>query len=520
MNVDRIAEDYKIVSGEWKKKSCSNKDTVAAYFGDYDSSDVFYEIADTHGEIALDEYTDFVSSIYFPENGSWLGIMTDVSDKNNIEEANELRRLFNEELINHRFYSHMSDMVRNGAMYRNSVLNITNIGELNLNIVDGNNISLSPEKGEGRKRVYIEDHLTIAELIEDFSGEVIDRYRSDYLGDGSPDQMKQAELMTYKTVITGVIPTESVIFGTGKHDKYKYIKIYLVLDNGEYFQITNEKEGTKGFYSFPLLNYSHRGRRSLAEKALTYALNANRYEMQRSERGEIENYPTMVLDKQTLMENQYSLGARGIVGIGKGETPPSILQTTGQSSITRDDIQDAHAQIDRVFKADLIRRTQITSVSNFQGAELMLAAIKATAFSCYDLINVSNDAIRRIADILIDTSKNKRFRELLRKYRDQIFSVGIQNRIEKLEKVAKIGRFMQSFAPYAQAKPSSTQILSGDGAGISLAAAMDLPDVLASQDEINAERQKAAEQQRQNQLQQQQESAAKVAVDEAKAQGE
>ena len=284
----------------------------------------------------------------------------------------------------------------------------------------------------------------------------------------------------------------------------------MLLDGGDYHFITNKEEGVTGFHSFPLLNYYYQSKRSLAEIALPYVMNANRYEMQKSERAELENSPPIVMDKRTLSANQFSLGVRGIIGTQADEVQPSILQTTGSSSITRDDIQDAHAAIDRIFKTDIVRRTQITAINNFEQAEYMMKAIEATALACHDIINVANDAMKRICDILSKTHEDKDKKRLIRKYKNSAYSVGLQNSLERCKRILGTGRFLQSAVPLIQARPSAAQMLSADRGLLSLAADMGVTHLIASEEEVNAERQAAAQQAQAQQAQSQQEADAKT----------
>ena len=511
--IERIIEDFKLVQTNWMGKQTRESDTIAAYFGDSDNIDMYYSIADTYAEVALDEYTDFVTNVFFPLDGSWIGVEVDDPKKEDIENAKRFRSIINKELTDRRFYTYINDMIRKGACYRTSLLEIDDINGLNFNIIENDDIYVSFEKGEGGKRAYARSPKTILEIIEGFDGDIIKELQEEYMSEG---EVKQDQLMAYRDIIVCVIP-ESKFFGTeGKMGNYKYRLVYLLEVDGAFYEVENKKQKGKGWYTFPFLNYSYRGRRSLAEKALPYALNANRYEMQRSERGELENRPPMAVDKRTLMENQFDFGAGGLTGISRDEVVPSTLQVQGQTSIVRDDIQDAHRVIDRVFKVPLIQRTELTAVSNFEASEIMLKAIESTALNCYDIINVANDALKRSCDIIIKYAGNEVDKDLLKSFKEKMVAVGLLTKLEKLKAVKGFGRFMQTAAPYIQAKPSSAQIISGDGTLINLAYAMDLPQVLATEEQVNKEREEAAQRQQQEMGMKQDESGAKLAAAESK----
>ena len=89
--------------------------------------------------------------------------------------------------------------------------------------------------------------------------------------------------------------------------------------------------------------------------------------------------------------------------------------------------------------------------------------------------------------------------------------MGLQNRTKKLQKIAKLGRYAQTIVPYAQLKPTTRQIISGDSVALTLAESMNLPEVLASNEEVNRERQQTAAAQQQNQQNTQAETDAKLA---------
>ena len=173
MKIDRIISDYKAVWGNHLENKCGKEETIAAYFGDSDEDSVLYTLADNSGEIALSEYTNFVSNSYFPIVGSWIAFEANISRPDEVAETKELRHLFNDTLINSRFYQTVTRMIREASAYKNATVDISDINGLNFDLVTGKDIAISPERGDSLKRAYAHTTFTVQELIDGFDGEYI-----------------------------------------------------------------------------------------------------------------------------------------------------------------------------------------------------------------------------------------------------------------------------------------------------------------------------------------------------------
>ena len=488
--VQRIESDYQTVFAGWQECQSTQTQSIAAYFGDTNSNDLIYELADTSGAVALQEYADFCTESYFPITGEWIGIKGNIKDAESVKEANRLRELLNEEFINCKLYENLNSLIREGAAYKNAILNIDQGNGLSFDIVTREDVIVSKEKGDGNKRCYYKKYYTVAELIEQFQGDEVEELASALRDDRN---VEAHMLSRTETVIVGVIPA-SEFFGTDViAEQFKYVKLHFLVTGAGFKFLEHRTEGVTGFYTFPLINYRFNATKSLAELALPHAVNINRYEMQKSERIDNENRPTLVLDSETVMSNQYQTGPDGLIAVKSNNVMPQLLSVTGNSSLNRDDVQDGRMQIDRIFKLDQIRRTKNTSLSNYQLAGEIVAAMKSIATGTMDITSVGGDVLKRACHILERESDNMELKKLLGKYKNNLKSVGIQVAIDRHNKVNKLGRFIQTFAPYAQISPSARDIISGDNAGFLLAESMGLPEILASADEINTKRAAAAD---------------------------
>ena len=358
LKLQRIAEHYRRTRSQQRYQRTTEEGAIRNYFGDVSTGYLDYTVADNSGEIAAQEYIEFVSQLYFSPSGSWLGILGDATDQEQVASTNRLRTLLNDELINSRFYPTMTRLIREGVLYKNAIMDVSEAaGGLNLEVITGDNTYISMDKGDANKCAFTTTHKTKLELIQEFQGEEIDRLKEMYMGDDK-DENYSIELMTYRTIVTAIIP-RSEYFGTENMDKkFKYVKLYFIDNDGVFEHIKPNDEEQMGYFGFPFINYSCGDSKSMAEVALPFVIETNRMKMQKIERIRYENRPVVVLDKETLLEGAADLSPGGTVGVTRQQASPQTLSLQGPSSLTNQDIADNRAMIDRIFKIPYIRQVQ------------------------------------------------------------------------------------------------------------------------------------------------------------------
>ena len=491
MSIENIYQDYLSVVSSNITDSGLNDNAIYTYYGLEEDQDDYISLADNTAATALNEYSRYISALYFPIDGSWITFKGNPS-KTSIEEIGKLREFINTELVNRRFYHHVFEVIKTSTALGKALLNIDNSNGLNFDNIYNSDIVISKERGDSQKRAYGKTTKTVLELITGYEGDIINELMSQYVENGEL-KMDMAAVMI-KEVIVAILPISKELGIECKDKRAAYKKVLFLHDNNE-FRLLTPKEGNKEevFYSFPLLNYSYNGKKTLAELALPYAVNINRLKMQLSERVQRENHPTIILDKKTLQSNAANFGIGGMIATSTNEVQPKAITLTGSSSVNREHIVDEKNNILETFMIHSIRQVKQLAVTNAQAAEMILAVMKEVNGGCGDLVPFANDLLNRICSILETTTKNREIKKLLKKYKKEAYGYGMQATMEKLKKQAKFGRFLQAASGYIQVDPEARDVISGDKALLNLARAMDFAEVLVDSEGIAEKRRAKAE---------------------------
>ena len=115
-----IVEDYNHVL----KKDITNHDTfdISTYF-DTDSS-YFVPLACNHAQIASQEYINFVSSLVFCPDGSWIDY--DISEKTSekLQKRAALIKLAKTEFEQSNFYNIITKLISSGVYYEKGLMDV------------------------------------------------------------------------------------------------------------------------------------------------------------------------------------------------------------------------------------------------------------------------------------------------------------------------------------------------------------------------------------------------------------
>ena len=122
MNVKlkNISEDYNHVL----KKDITNHDTfdISTYF-DTDSS-YFVPLACNHGQIASGEYINFVSSLIFCPDGSWVDYKVSKKTSENLQKRAELIHIAKTEFEQSNFYKVITKLISSGVYYEKGLMDV------------------------------------------------------------------------------------------------------------------------------------------------------------------------------------------------------------------------------------------------------------------------------------------------------------------------------------------------------------------------------------------------------------
>lgn len=486
MNIQRIVDDFNYTTNQTQTDNYSQFYDIETYFGNNTSS--YTTLANNHGAVAAKEYINYVTDLYFPVDGSWIGVNTKSKDPEIQQKALEALKYLNKSLIDAKFYREITKFARSGVLHNKGIIETSYANCLTFTNIDPDEIFISKESHDGARRAYSVVWKTAEEIMEEFDGELPSELRS-------RDLRPEERHMHYKVIVC-TLPI-SKHFGIKSRKRYKYLKMYLCESEFGVTELTHKKEDGMGYYSFPLSQFLGYCEDSLAALSLPVAVRLNNYEQLIGSKGRQQIRPPHAVGLQTYKNNNnISFEEDAVVPIFPGEIVPTPIATTGAFNITDRDIIRLEQKIDRNFMIPLIQRLQVTNVSQFEAALNEIGAIKAIAPNCSDLSNVAVEVVQRSHDLLM--KNDKKYKQMSKGLEMEFMFAGLAGKLNKLKKAVGIARTVQAVAPLFQIDPTLRDIVHGEQTFINAVDCYDVPFMAKSEDEVEQ-----ARQQREQQVQQQ-----------------
>lgn len=491
--------DPKIVLDDYSKVLSSSDNIVEHYSNDikayFGGMTERVPLSNNHGHVACSEYVEFVSSMIFCPDGSWLGYETPSEDNDAAKKKQEMLQKVVTALSHSNFYSQMTKLITSGVLRNKGLIDIQWDKGLQFNSLEGEDIICSTHSEPSCQRAYAGVWMTKEEVVLSFDYDEYDIKKADQMN----EMVK---------VITCIIPTSKMFF-TKENRTYSHKKVYLLQDGGKLVEL--KKPGKKKdflFKTFPIMSYSPHMEQPLAYLALVSAVKLEMYEDLMGEQARKTLNPPMYVPQEILTNGPFDLGEKGIVPAPTGTgIIPTPIETKLQMQLTMQDIQRHEAKIDRVFKIPLIERLKVTNVTQFEYAGNLLAAFKAISPAAADLlIRIPSILLSRVHSLL--KQHDKEYGILAGEIGGELDMGGLSMNLKKLETATSLGRIAQGIAPYLQAYPEDKGSISGGRAIQSFVEAWGQSHILSSEEEQQAEMETIEQQQ---DTQQQEQSALNAA---------
>ena len=339
MNIERIIDDFNYTTSQTQTDSYSQFYDIETYFGNNAKS--YTTLANNHGAIAAKEYINYVTDLYFPLDGSWIGVTTKSKDVETQKRAMEALKYLNKSLIDSKFYREISKFTRSGVLHNKGIIETGYANCLTFTNIDPDDIFISKESHDGARRAYSVIWKTAEEIMEEFDGELPKELDS--------RELRPEERHQHYKVIVCTLPISKHL-GVKPNKRYKYLKMYLCESELGITQLIHKKEEGMGYYSFPLSQFLGYCEDSLASLSLPVAVRLNSYEQLIGTAARKHIRPPTAVGLQTYKNNNnIDMGEGALVPIFPNEIAPTPIQTTGQFNITRDDIMKLEQKIDRNF---------------------------------------------------------------------------------------------------------------------------------------------------------------------------
>lgn len=463
---------------------------VIRYYFD-DCVDAEY-LANNHGAVAASEYVEFVSSQLFSPDGAWIGFKTESKDQDSRVKIHSLLSYLSEKLAESNLYNELTRLIKEGVLYNKGLIQTSYNKGLQFQTMRDKNLVVSMSSEENNKRAYAEKWVPVIDLISSYDGKALDKYK---------DEKKAMDLSTHVELLTCIVPLNDWLFD--KTDKtYRYKKIYLLNDSEGYSELTrkNEKPQDSLYKTFPIMTYLPHYSESLADKARPMAVRLNEYEQLIGQLARRILKPAMMIDRETFLNNTYDLGEAGLVPIDSHNRAPAPIESSQRSTLTGNEILRLEAKIDRIFKIPLIERVKISNLSQFEAAVNEYNALRAIMPCASDLITrIPLALLRRVHSLLMQNDKT--YKKMASAIEGELTMVGLTGRMEKLKKAMGVGRLYQGATPAIQTDPSAAMTIKAEQVITLLADSWDVTEVLATEEEVEQEREALQEEQQRKQQQ-------------------
>ena len=504
LKTDFVLEDSRQAVQTWTQEGLKRSGgldmtySVKNYFELEDND--YLPLTNTHGVTAARKYIDFVASTIFPPDGSWLSH----TGKHGTAKE-ELLAYFREALADSNFYTEMLKLIKEGVLYNRGLLSTEYSLGLNFNCVKDNNLCVVNGASPSNKRAYAVSWETVENLITEYEGDAIDELDMKMQMQTRVDPGMLARQMK---IVTGVVPLNKYFFDSVKSPKgARFKKVTLLLEGSEASEIKHKGDTDKNtlYSAFPLMVYLPHYNTPLAAEAVVPASKCNEYETLIGRNARKVVNPSMTLGYDAFQNSSYNFDESGLTVLNNNERTPEPIESKQSFNITGEEVERFERKMDKIFKVDLIDRVAVINVSQFEAAMNELNALKAIAPAAEALVTRVPKVLLTRAHMLLK-QHDRDYARLAASVEGELSMIGVTAKMKKLEIASNMGRFAQGIVPYLQVDQTAVQKIDGDKAVDMLADAYGLSSIVATDEQVAAERQAQAQQQQQ-QMQQEQELA-------------
>ena len=426
-NVELI--NYQFCGGRWK-----NRDRLP--------------LPNATPEVACDDFVDFVTSRYFPCDGSW--ITFSLSEEMEMKQKEiKLLHLLRSRLADTNFYQQMNHFIKSGVLFNTAIMTCNwlfkSLSFSVFSIFDdrGTTVRMVGDNAEVYMRGYIDAHRNLAALLTHYD---IPDYSID-TGKRTIEVLGQGNASQYQTTQCFLPLTDDFVIVNGKkedHDKFFMIELDAQGQN-----ILKPKDNILPTYTvFPIFIFRPALSRSMGEKAVgpAYELLNTVYELRK--RIKYTNNPTKVMSENTIakfkdlkqnIEDVFNKPGQVLPVDGTSDIEPKGLKLENDLPIDMQYIQKYEHDIRMIFKADLIERSKIVGLSAPEEAQRQLG--------------IHNEVAPFLGSVLTRTAKNMLMRvDTILRQEDAEY----KKLAEGVAPTIITNSYLQSIQKYARLKDATT----------------------------------------------------------------
>ena len=475
ISAELIFEDYnKVMRQEMENNDYFRNQEIESIFSP--ESDNYSLLANSYGAIAKRKYVDYVTELLFPQDGSWL-----LHSGKKSEERHKADMYLRTKFSNSNFYKEIQKMIDQGVMFNRGLISLGYGNGLDFKSIKEEDIFVSEGFSESDMRVYAKRFISVQDLIERFGGEIVDKYEQE-CAEGGMNSEIQIKMLT---LVECVLPLSKRFFENPK-SKYKYKKVYLLVDDGESFIVTQKGDSEESCYyvNFPIMVYLPAHVTSLANEALVPAVQLNQYETLLANNARKVNAPTFGIAESLFNDGIFNLDEFGSVPVAANEVFPKPIESMQRMMLTETDLRRQMEAVNEVFEVELIKRVNTINVSQFELASNQLNAIKAVVPAAADLATRVPQVLLKRAQALLRQNDSE-YRKLLAAAGDkEVVMVGLAEKIRRLEIAVGLGRLAQGATPYMQVDPQARSVIDASASVRAMAEAWGVGFVLNSDEEV------------------------------------
>lgn len=466
-------------------------DTLSTYF-DSDSNN-FTPMINSVGLICVEEAAEFMSAVLFPADGSWLPLRhsknASTNDKNLYK---KIKKKFLEKLADANFYPAIHKMMRTGLIYNTGMITTTYANGLDFSVADPRYFYST--KGAHGMRCFFNAEVSMTAL----------ELKMAYDYDVEADLEEHQEVVDEYKIIECILPNLEPYIVDGPPKEYKFCKVVLLKsqgdgneDDAEGVTLVNGKK-PEGYKTCPHLEFSMTGHDSMATRALSAAIQVEKFERDLNKHTDKVLDPPMALDKKTITNGLFSFDAQGLIALDNTDVVPQPVQTTMDLPVNDERIIFREQKVKEVFRIEAIRALKQTGLSQYEYNQVMADMLK---YVYNQAVNISERVTRAIierAHILLKEN-DPEYAKLVKEAKfgaetSSKFGYGhLLDKIKKAEKAANIGRFMQGAAPYLQVDNGSSIVLDVENTLRALADALDVSSIIKDASQVEEEKKQAVQ---------------------------
>ena len=433
-------------------------------------------LANAAGELYLHELAEFMTTLLLPADGSWAqAIYPAELSQVDIQKSEQMLNYLRRSLAMSNFYPRAQALIVQALLYNEGIMTVNYHNGLTYDTHDCKDVASTDEADEYLNRSYSKRNISVLELVSDYTDESVpEKYKVDL----------QKQATSTVEIVTAILPNKEPFF-MGSESKYKFLKKEFLSD-GELIELEPKDGAAVGYNHFPLCRFNTGQVLSMARKGLSDAVAVNSYEQMFLDRGELVTYPPMALPSTLAIRGAYDLGPRGSVPLEGSEKAPEPINTTASLQVSEATIAKKEQRLREIFKIDLIRRVQISSVSQFEYNQNLFNALRTIQPMATNLLyRTITQLMKRTHKLLMDNDKT--YKKLAvgvdRLVLDDISFDHIGRLMQKASTLANLGRFGQAAQFYLQVDPEAAALVDVDKALEVGANTMGIPEILRSREE-------------------------------------